>query len=66
VAALAGLSGGDRDVLLLISWEGLSYDEVSHALDIPVGTVRSRLHRTRMRLRQVLADIDYKEILINE
>jgi RNA polymerase sigma-70 factor (ECF subfamily) len=66
VAALAGLSAGDRDVLLLIAWEDLSYEEVSRALGIPVGTVRSRLHRARMQLRQVLADIDYKEILINE
>jgi RNA polymerase sigma factor (sigma-70 family) len=66
VAALAKLSRGDRDVLLLIAWEDLSYEEVSHALGIPLGTVRSRLHRTRIRLRQSLADIDYKEFLTNE
>lgn len=66
VAALAGLSGGDRDVLLLIAWEDLSYQEVSRALSIPIGTVRSRLHRARTQLRQVLADIDYREILTNE
>jgi len=49
-------------VLLLVAWEDLTYDEVARALAIPVGTVRSRLHRARTRLRQLLADIDYKEI----
>ena len=48
-AALAELSQPDRDVLLLIAWEDLSYHEVARALAIPVGTVRSRLHRARSR-----------------
>jgi RNA polymerase sigma factor (sigma-70 family) len=65
-AALAKLSRGNRDVLLLIAWEGLSYEEVSHALGIPLGTVRSRLHRTRLTLRRSLAHLDYKEILAND
>jgi RNA polymerase sigma factor (sigma-70 family) len=50
--ALAGLSPGDRDVLLLISWAGLDTTEVAEALDIPVGTVRSRMHRVRKQLRK--------------
>lgn len=45
-AALVALPPGDRDVLL-IAWEQLTYEEVSRALGIPVGTVRSRLHRAR-------------------
>ncbi|MCT2582591.1 RNA polymerase sigma factor [Actinophytocola gossypii] len=49
--ALAGLSEGDRDVLLLTSWAGLDSNEVADALGIPVGTVRSRLHRVRRSLR---------------
>ena len=49
--ALAELSVGDRDVLLLTSWAGLDSTEVADALDIPVGTVRSRLHRVRKWLR---------------
>ncbi|GAB1514821.1 RNA polymerase sigma factor [Actinophytocola sp. KF-1] len=49
--ALAQLSEGDRDVLLLTSWAGLDSTEVAVALDIPVGTVRSRLHRVRKWLR---------------
>lgn len=53
-AALAALSGGDRDVLLLVAWEGLAYEEVAQALDIPVGTVRSRLNRARRQVRAAL------------
>lgn len=53
-AALAGLGTGDREVLLLIAWEDLSYDETARALDIPIGTVRSRLSRARRQLRAAL------------
>lgn len=53
-AALAGLSRADRDVLLLVAWGGLSYEEIAEALQVPVGTVRSRLHRARRKVRQVL------------
>lgn len=56
VAALARLAEGDRDVLLLVGWEHLTYEEVALALDIPVGTVRSRLHRARTVVRRALAD----------
>jgi RNA polymerase sigma factor (sigma-70 family) len=59
-AALAALAPPDRDVLLLIAWEQLSYDEVARALDIPTGTVRSRLHRARHSVRAALGapDVD--------
>jgi len=53
-AALAGLDGRDRDVLLLVALAGLSYDEVATSLDIPYGTVCSRLNRARRRLRDCL------------
>ncbi|MFI5714157.1 RNA polymerase sigma factor [Kribbella sp. NPDC051620] len=49
--AIADLSDGDRDVLFLTSWAQLTTVEVAEALDIPVGTVRSRLHRIRRQLR---------------
>jgi RNA polymerase sigma-70 factor (ECF subfamily) len=49
--ALAQLPDDDREVLLLTSWAGLSAVEIAEALDIPAGTVRSRLHRIRRRLR---------------
>ncbi len=57
-AALAGLSPADRDVLLLVAWGGLSYEEVADALRVPVGTVRSRLHRARRKLRRLLNDAE--------
>ncbi len=54
VAALAGLRAGDRDVLLLVAWAELTYEEVARALGIPVGTVRSRLNRARSKVRTQL------------
>jgi len=56
--ALSRLATGDRDVLLLFAWGGLRYEEIATALRIPVGTVRSRLHRTRSRLRAALGGTD--------
>ncbi|HEY0641365.1 MAG TPA: RNA polymerase sigma factor [Pseudonocardiaceae bacterium] len=53
-AALAGLAAAERDVLLLVAWEDLSYDEVAAALGVPVGTVRSRLNRARRKVREAL------------
>jgi RNA polymerase sigma-70 factor, ECF subfamily len=50
-AALAGLDGDQRDVLLLFAWGELSYEEIAEALAIPIGTVRSRLSRARAFLR---------------
>jgi RNA polymerase sigma-70 factor (ECF subfamily) len=55
-AALGQLGQADRDVLLLIAWGQLSYDEVGHALRIPAGTVASRLNRARRKVRQALAE----------
>ena len=68
-AAMAGLSAGERDVLLLIAWADLSYDEVAAALDIPIGTVRSRLNRARRKTREALGGQDptsLREELFNE
>lgn len=53
-AVLAGMSRPDRDLLLLIAWAGLSYDEAAQALGIPIGTVRSRLNRIRAHTREAL------------
>ena len=53
-AVLASLNEGDRHVLLLFAWEDLSYAEIAVALDIPIGTVRSRLNRARTQMRAVL------------
>ncbi|GAA3472131.1 RNA polymerase sigma factor [Nonomuraea roseola] len=56
--ALAGLSQGDRDVLLLVAWGDLTYEEVAWALGVPIGTVRSRLHRARKKARAALGGDD--------
>lgn len=50
-AALAGLDGRDREVLLLVAWGDLTPTEVAAAIDVPAGTVRSRLHRARTQVR---------------
>jgi RNA polymerase sigma factor (sigma-70 family) len=57
-AALADLGRGDRDVLLLVAISELSHQEVALALDIPYGTVGSRLNRARRALRVTLGAID--------
>jgi RNA polymerase sigma-70 factor (ECF subfamily) len=53
--ALAQLPAEQREVLLLVSLEDLSYEETATVLGIPVGTVMSRLSRGRERLRALLA-----------
>jgi RNA polymerase sigma factor (sigma-70 family) len=53
-AALAGLRPRDREILLLHAWAELSDAEIASALALPTGTVKSRLHRTRERLRNQL------------
>lgn len=55
---LASLSRNHRDVLLLVAWAGLSYEETAVALGIPLGTVRSRLNRARSCLRGSLSGIE--------
>ena len=52
VAALAELHPAERRILELAEIEELSYREIARALECPVGTVMSRLHRARRRLRQ--------------
>jgi RNA polymerase sigma-70 factor (ECF subfamily) len=49
-AALARLSDGEREVLLLVAWEQLTPTEVAVALNLPAGTVRWRLHHARHTL----------------
>jgi RNA polymerase sigma factor (sigma-70 family) len=57
-AALRSLHRGDRDVLLLVALAELSYAEVALALDIPEGTVASRLNRARKAVRAALGGHD--------
>jgi DNA-directed RNA polymerase specialized sigma24 family protein len=51
------MTAGDRDVLLLLAWTEMSYTDVARALELPVGTVRSRMHRARAHLRPRLAGL---------
>ena len=57
--ALARLNAGQRDVLLLTAWAGLTVDQIAEVLGIPRGTARSRLDRARTRIRAALADTDH-------
>jgi RNA polymerase sigma-70 factor (ECF subfamily) len=52
--AVANLAPGYRDVLILSDMRGLTYQEISEQLDLPIGTVRSRLSRARNRVRRAL------------
>jgi RNA polymerase sigma factor (sigma-70 family) len=51
LVAFQALPKRDQDVLALCVWSELSYEQAAVALDVPVGTVRSRLSRARARLR---------------
>lgn len=55
-AALAQLDEQSRMLLLLVAVEGLSYAEAAASLDLPVGTVKSRVSRARVRLGELLAE----------
>lgn len=50
-AALRQLSASDREILVLREFQDLSYAEIASMLDVPRGTVMSRLHTARLRLR---------------
>ena len=54
-SAIASLPLEQREVLVLVTLQGLSQAAVSEALEIPVNTVKTRLHRARLRLAQGLA-----------
>jgi RNA polymerase sigma-70 factor (ECF subfamily) len=61
-AAIAALPQGERDTLLLFVWEGMPYDQIAAALDVPVGTVRSRLNRARGRLRELVGASEEEQV----
>jgi RNA polymerase sigma factor (sigma-70 family) len=58
VRALARLSEPDRELLLLVAWEGLEPSELAQALGARSGTIAVRLHRARHRLTDALAAED--------
>lgn len=58
--AIGRLSPVHRDVILLHEMQGLTYQEVAAALDVPVGTVKSRLSNALRRLRELLGSYVYE------
>ena len=61
--ALRQLSAEQREILLLVALEEMSYDEVAHMLSIPIGTVMSRLSRAREKLRANMEGRSYAAVL---
>jgi RNA polymerase sigma-70 factor, ECF subfamily len=58
LAALAGCSEADRELLMLVAWEELAAPEIAEVLGIRRGTVAVRLHRARQRFAESLATAD--------
>jgi RNA polymerase sigma-70 factor (ECF subfamily) len=62
--ALAELPKREQDVVALCIWSELSYEDAAAALDLPVGTVRSRLSRARARMRELAVESGHE--VVNE
>ena len=60
--ALARISEQQRQVILLIGLEGISYGEAATILDVPIGTIRSRLSRGREAVRTLMDRRDATEL----
>jgi RNA polymerase sigma-70 factor (ECF subfamily) len=56
--ALERLAPDHRVVVVMKEFDGLRYDEIAATLGVPIGTVRSRLHRARVELKEMLTSID--------
>jgi RNA polymerase sigma-70 factor (ECF subfamily) len=56
---LRGLRREYRSLLVLRDLEGLSYDEIAEVLDMPLGSVKGRLHRARSELIELLRNNTY-------
>jgi RNA polymerase sigma-70 factor (ECF subfamily) len=55
--AIAGLNDDCQAVLVLREIDGCCYETIAEILDLPLGTVRSRLHRARRHLREQLKEV---------
>ncbi|MBC7594962.1 MAG: sigma-70 family RNA polymerase sigma factor [Kineosporiaceae bacterium] len=58
--ALLSLADRDREALLLFTWDDLSYEDIAECLSVPLGTVRSRIHRARAHVREAVIEIQRK------
>jgi RNA polymerase sigma factor (sigma-70 family) len=54
--ALAAMDEHTRELLLLVAWDRLTYEEVAEVVGIPLGTVRSRISRARAHLSRLVAE----------
>lgn len=61
VSGLSTLSMPHRAVLVLHYWESMSYEAIAEFMNIPVGTVMSRLHRARQSLKQIAENLEEEE-----
>jgi RNA polymerase sigma-70 factor (ECF subfamily) len=64
-AGLAALSMEYRQILVLREIDGCRYEEIAEILDLPIGTVRSRLFRARLQLRDYLAPRFHVEKIVD-
>ncbi len=62
--ALESLPEGFRIAVLLADVEGFSYKEIAEIMDVPIGTVMSRLHRGRKALQKALAEYGLERGLV--
>jgi len=60
--AFSELAGEHREALILIAAEGLSYEEAAQVCGVPLGTMKSRVHRGRMRLAELLGGEDAEDL----
>ncbi len=61
-AGLARISEEHRSILILREIDGCSYEQIAEILDLPIGTIRSRLHRARLQLRDELKGILQEDV----
>ncbi len=61
-AGLGRVSQEHRAILVLREVDGCAYEEIAEILGLPVGTIRSRLHRARMQLREQLKDVLQEDV----
>ncbi|WUI00318.1 sigma-70 family RNA polymerase sigma factor [Spirillospora sp. NBC_00431] len=54
--ALASLNAQDLNAVLLLAWADMSYAEIAATLDLPLGTVKAKIHRSRAKLRKALPE----------
>jgi RNA polymerase sigma-70 factor, ECF subfamily len=58
--ALSRLSQEHRAVLVMKDMDGMKYEEMAEVLSVPIGTIRSRLHRARLELRDLLVQEEHR------